>query len=147
MDETVYFGDDYVYQHFTYNGCVSHVYNSKTNVYEHVDTACGCTTGPNAFIKYKIFDAYYENDLLVLNVKVLFPGKEYKEGEYHKYYSDASCTKEIVGLVYSEVENGWLLGARPLDSDANYAKGGNYKVVLKKVRDDIYSFVSSEPVA
>ena len=27
------------------------------------------------------------------------------------------------------------------------AKGGNYKFVLKKVTDGIYSFVSSEPVA
>ena len=142
-----YFGKDYVYQHFTYNDCINHVYNANSNSYEYVETACGCTTGPNASIKYNIASAYYEGDLLVLNLKVLFPSKEYKDGEYHKYYSDAARTKEIAGLVYSEVEDGWILGARPLDIDDNFAKGGNYKFVLKKVTDGIYSFVSSEPVA
>ena len=145
-----YFGDDYNFQHQGYSACVSHDYNSETGKYEYVEPACGCTSGPNSSKIYKVSKAYIENDLLILNVKVLFPGPyndSLNERGYHKYYSDAARTKEIAGLVYSEVEDGWILGARPLDTDDNFAKGGNYKFVLKKVTDGIYSFVSSEPVA
>lgn len=138
-----YFGSDYVYQHFTYNNCINHVYNSASNLYEYVETACGCTSAPNTFIKYDVSEAYSQGDLLVLNVRTLFPGSEFKVGEYHKYYSDAARTNQV-GLIYSE--DIYVEEAQPLDVEENFAAGGNYKVVLKKVTDDMYSFVSSEPV-
>lgn len=138
-----YFGSDYNYQHFTYNNCINHVYNSSSNSYELVQTACGCTSAPNTFIKYDVSEAYSQGDLLVLNVRALFPGSEFKIGEYHKYYSDAARTKQV-GLIYSE--DIYVEEAQPLDVEDNFAKGGNYKVVLKKVTDDFYSFVSSEPI-
>ncbi len=143
-----YFGADYKYEHedFSQTMCTSHKYNKDTNSYEYVQTACGCTTGPNSRILYRISKAELVDNFMELTVKVLFPGGPNNlDNEGHvKYYSDVNTTKEIPGLVYHSSEN--PNDAQIIDNDDAYKKGGTYIATMKKYKDDIYSFVSIEPI-
>lgn len=142
------FGKDYKYNPTSFDAkdlCTSHIYNSDTKQYDYRETACGCTTGPNAFTLIYATKAEINNDILTIYLKALFPGREIStKGEYPKYYSDQARTKEVEldfitdinGKEYSE----------PIYSAANVQKGGSYKITMKKYNDNDYYFVSSEPV-
>lgn len=141
----MYFGKNYKYQHQEQKICTNHRYNASTNSYEYVEPACGCTTGPYN-IEYRITKAELSGDKMILNVKVLFPGKDTDRDNkgYVKYYSDANLTKPVSDLYYI---SGYGDPDAPItDSDHNLAKGGNYKFVMQKYDDNNYSFISSEPI-
>lgn len=141
-----YFGADYKYEHedFSQKMCTNHRYNKDTNSYDYVQTACGCTTGPNSSILYRISKAELSDNFMELTVKVLFPSTDFDNEGHAKYYSDVNRTKEIPGLWYHYSEN--PNDAEIIDNDDAYKKGGTYIVTMKKYKDDIYSFVSIEPI-
>lgn len=148
MNEVIkeYFGPDYKFEHQEYTSkiCTNHHYNSSTRTYEYVEPACGGVCGPYN-IQYKISKAELNGDDIILNVKVLFPGddKDLDSNNHVKYYSDYKLTKNVSNLDYE-----WYQPDNnpPVYSDSNLAKGGNYKFVMRKYKDDIYYFVSSEPI-
>ncbi len=148
-----YFGKDYKYEHtdWTRKLCSPHRYNKSTGKYEYQEPACGCTSGPNSFLKTRIVKAELSGDELVVYVKVLFPGSpENVDGNGNvKYYSDASLKNAISDLQYTYVNNDGQEDKEmeePSDVDKNYAKGGTYKFVMKKYKDDKYSFLYAEPL-
>lgn len=142
------FGKDYKYNPTSFDAsglCTSHIYNSETKQYDYRETACGCTTGPNAFPLIYASKAEIKDDILTIYLKALFPGrKEQVTGEYPKYYSDQERTKEVE-LEFMYGENGKEY-SEPMYSPSNVQKGGNYKITMKKYDDNNYYFVSSEPI-
>lgn len=142
------FGKDYKYDPTSFqdsNYCTSHTYNSSTKQYEYRETACGCTTGPNAFILQYVTKAELEGDTLTIYLKALFPDNSATSSTgYSKYYSDSAKTKEIFldfdNYIYDTTES------EPVYSVSNIEKGGSYKIVMKKYQGNDYYFISSEPI-
>lgn len=144
-----YFGEDYVLKHQDYSKelCDGFRYDSANKKYIHdVKTSCGGSSGPHRNV-YMITKAETVDDELIVNIKVLFVGKSngWDTNEYQKYYSDPELTKEITGLNYAGYDSN--KNNVPLElSINNFKKGGSYKLIMKKVAGDNYSFVSSEAV-
>lgn len=143
-----YFGD-YKYEHQDYSKkiCSKYRYDSENKKYiDDNHPSCGGAGGPHHIV-YKVTKAELDEDELILNIKVLFPG-EYGDNDsngYAKYYSDAARTNAVSGLTYgTTTDNKAYI---PIETtDSNFEKGGAYKLIMKKYKDDIYSFVSSEPL-
>ncbi len=142
-----FFGEDYNYKHEEISGkmCAAYYYDSNDKkYYESRPGGCGGAAGPNIMM-YTMTDAELEKDELRIYFKVIFPGKydELNDKGNIKYYKDANHTEELTNLEYSteEYQNG-----APLNTESNIKQGATYKVTMKKYKDDIYSFVSSEPL-
>ncbi len=106
------------------SNCFQYTYDKDKQIFTKQETACGGSCGPNRDY-YKVVNAVEKNDVLNVEVKVLFSSG----GESMNIYSDY----ERLNLVTNDAEH----------IEDNLDKGSSYIFTFEKV-DNNYLFVSSE---